>query len=159
MARYLLLIVFVAVFTKTLANPSGGLFWWFAKRSLMLERNLRIVQGLAILSLVLLFLWYAIPFGKNLKGILFGYGLFIAMSIIQLTLSDSWGDIRLFWPYVQPVSYLLVLGLWATALWCAEPVPEGKRATQLEDDYEVLVASTQTQLRRALARLGWTARL
>lgn len=159
MARYLLLIVFGAVFAKTLANPSGGLFWWFAKESLMLERNLRIVQGLAILSLVLLFLWYAIPFGKNLKGILFGYGLFIAMSIIQLTLSDSSGDIRLFWPYVQPVSYLLVLGLWATALWCAEPVPEGKRATQLEDDYEVLVASTQTQLRRALARLGWTARL
>ena len=159
MARYLLLIVFGAVFAKTLANPSGGLFWWFAERSLMLERNLRIVQALAILTLVSLFLWYAVPFGKNLKGILFGYGLFIAMSIVQLTLSYTWDDIRLFWPYVQPVSYLLVLGLWQTALWSAEPVPEGKRATQLEDDYEVLVASTRTQLRRAFARLGWTARL
>jgi hypothetical protein len=159
MARYLLLIVFGAVFAKALANPSGGLFWWFAKRSVMLERNLRIVQGLAILSLVSLFLWYAIPFGKNLKGILFGYSLFIAMSIVQLTLSYTWADIQLFWPYVQPVSYLLVLGLWASALWSAQSVPEGKPATQLEDDYEVLVASTRTQLRRALARLGWTARL
>ena len=125
----------------------------------MLERNLRIVQALAILTLVSLFLWYAIPFGKNLKGILFGYGLFIAMSIVQLTLSYTWGDIRLFWPYVQPVSYLLVLGLWASALWSAQPVPRGKWATQLEDDYEVLAASTRTQLRRALASLGWTARL
>jgi len=159
MARYLLLIVFGAVFAKTLANPSGGVFWWIAERSLMLERNLRIVQALAILTLVSLFLWYAIPFGKNLKGILLGYGLFIAMSIVQLTLSYTWGDIRLFWPYVQPVSYLLVLGLWASALWSAQSVPGGKRATQLEDDYEVLAASTRTQLRRALASLGWTARL
>ena len=159
MARYLLLIVFGAVFAKTLANPSGGVFWWIAERSLMLERNLRIVQALAILTLVSLFLWYAIPFGKNLKGILLGYGLFIAMSIVQLTLSYTWGDIRLFWPYVQPVSYLLVLGLWASALWTAQSVPGGKRATQLEDDYEVLAASTRTQLRRALASLGWTARL
>jgi len=159
MARYLLLIVFGAVFAKTMANPSGSLFWWIAERSLMLERNLRIVQALAILTLVSLFLWYAIPFGKNLKGILFGYGLFIAMSIVQLTLSYTWGDIRLFWPYVQPVSYLLVLGLWASALWSARPVPGGQRATQLEDDYEVLAASTRTQLRRALASLGWTARL
>jgi hypothetical protein len=159
MARYLLLIVFGAVFAKTLANPSGGVFWWIAERSLMLERNLRIVQALAILTLVSLFLWYAIPFGKNLKGILFGYGLFIAMSIVQLTLSYTWSDIRLFWPYVQPVSYLLVLGLWASALWSAQSVPGGKRATQLEDDYEVLAASTRTQLRRALASLGWTARL
>ena len=159
MARSLLLIVFGAAFAKTLANPSGGLFWWLAERSLMLERNLRIVQALAILTLVSLFLWYAIPFGKNLKGILFGYGLFIAMSIVQLTLSYTWGDIRLFWPYVQPVSYLLVLGLWARALWSAQPVPGGERATQLEDDYEVLAASTRTQLRRALASLGWTARL
>ena len=159
MARYLLLIVFGAVFAKTLANPSGGLFWWIAERSLMLERNLRIVQALAILTLVSLFLWYAVPFGKNLKGILFGYGLFIAMSIVQLTLSYTWDDIRLFWPYVQPVSYLLVLGLWASALWSAQPVPGGQWATQLEDDYEVLAASTRTQLRRALASLGWTARL
>jgi hypothetical protein len=159
MARYLLLIVFGAVFAKTLANPSGGLFWWLAQRSVMLERNLRIVQGLAILSLVSLFLWYAIPFGKNLKGILFGYGLFIAMSIVQLTLSYTWGDIQPFWPYLQPFSYLLVLGLWTSALWSAQPVPEGKRARQLEDDYEVLVASTRTQLRRTLARLGWTARV
>jgi hypothetical protein len=158
MARYLLLIVFGAVFAKALANPSGGLFWWFAKRSLVLERNLRIVQALAILTLVSLFLWYAIPFGRNLKGIVFGYGLFIAMSIVQLTLSYTWGDIRLFWPYVQPVSYLLVLGLWASALWSVQPVPEGKPAMQLEDDYEVLVASTRSQLRRTFARLGWAVR-
>lgn len=158
MARYLLLIVFGAVFAKTLANPSGGLFWWFAKRSLVLERNLRIVQALAILTLVSLFLWYAIPFGKNLKGIVFGYGLFIAMSIVQLTLSYTWGNIRLFWPYVQPVSYLLVLGLWASALWSVQPVPEGKPAMQLEDDYAVLVASTRSQLRRTLVCLGWAVR-
>jgi hypothetical protein len=158
MTRYLLLAVFGAIFAKSLANPSEGLFQWLAENSRMLERDLRIVQALAIVTLVSLFLWYAIPFGKNLKGILAGYCLFIAMSIIQLTLSFTWSGIRLYWPYLQPVSYLLVLGLWTSALWSAHAIPETKPAPQLEHDYQALVASTRGQFQRTLARLGWAAR-
>jgi hypothetical protein len=160
MARYLLLIVFGAVFAKTLATPAGGLFLWLAERSLVLERNLRIVQALAIITLVSLFLWYAIPFGRNLKGILIGYGLFIGMSIVHLTVMSRFGgEIGFYWFYAQPISYLLVLSLWVTALWSVQPVPEIKPAIQLEGDYEVLVAFTRHQLRRSLARLGLAARL
>jgi hypothetical protein len=160
MARNLLLIVFGAIFAKTLANPPDGFFLWLAKASEDLERNLRIVQALAILTLVSVFLWYAIPFGRNLKGILFGYGLFIILRVIQLTIwYKSWGDFGLFWIHAEAVSYLLVLGLWASALWSTHPIPEATPATQLENDYEVLVASTRYQLRRSLARLGLAARL
>ena len=160
MTRFILLIVFGAIFAKTLASPSGGLFLWLAKTSVELERNLRIVQALAILTLVSVFLWYAIPFGRNLKGILFGYGLFIAVSIVQFTLwYYSWGEIRQFWSYAQPVSYLMVLSIWVNALWSVHAVPEAKPATQLENDYEALVASTRSQFQRTLARLGWAARL
>jgi hypothetical protein len=159
MARYLLLIVFGAIFAKTLAYPSGGLFAWIAETSVGLERNLRIVQALALLTLVSLFLWYAIPFGRNLKGILLGFGLFVGMSIIQFTLwYYSWGEIKLVWSYVQPVSYDLVLGIWTIALWSAHPVPEVKSAAQLEANYEMLAATTRSQFRRTLARLRWAAR-
>jgi hypothetical protein len=159
MARNLLLIVFAIVFAKALATPSGGPFWWLAQSSEVLERNLRIVQALAILTLVSLFQWYAIPFGKNLRGILYGYGLLIATRVIELNLVPYYWDIKSLWPHLQAISYLLVLGLWTSALWSAHPVPVVNRAMQLENDYERLVASTRGQLRRTLARLGWAVRL
>jgi hypothetical protein len=158
--HYLLLLMFGGVLVRTMAHPSGGLFWWITQRSEELERDLRMVQALGALTLVSLFLWYAIPFGKNLRGILTGYGLFIAMSIVQLTLLPYfWGDIKLIWAYAQPASYLLVLLIWANALWLPHLVPEAKVETRLEKDYEVLVATTGNQFRRTLARLGWAARL
>jgi hypothetical protein len=158
MARNLLLVVFTGVFVKALANPSGGTLWWLAETSEAVERNLRVVQALAILTLVSLFLWYAIPFGRNLRGILSGYGLFIAMSVVRLELVPYYSEIKIFWPYIQAISYLMVLGLWVSTLWSTEPVPEANGVLQLEKDYQALVASTRTQFQRTLTRLGWMAR-
>ncbi len=159
MARYLLLIVFGAIFAKALANSCGSSFFLLAETSLELERDLRIAQALAILALVSVFLWHAIPFGRNLKGILFGYGFFIAERVAQLSSLRYYWDVKHLWPYIEPVSYLLALCFWAGALWSAHSVPEVNPATQLEIDYEALVASTRSQFQRTLARLGWAARL
>lgn len=159
MARNLLLIVFAGAFAKALANPSGGTLWWLAQTSEALERNLRVVQSLAILTLVCLSLWYAIPFGRNLRGILCGYGLFVAMTIVRLELVPYYAQIKDYWPYLQAISYLVVLGLWVSALWASERVPKANRAVQIESDYQTLVASTRSQLQRTLARLGWVARV
>ncbi len=159
MTRYVLLTVFVAIFAKSVTAPSGDVLSRVAGASLMLERNLRIVQGLAVVTLVLLFLWYAIPFGKNLKGILLGYSLFIGLSIVQMTLwLYSWEQIKPFWPYAQPMCYLMVIGIWVRTLWSAHPLPEAIPDSQLECDYELLLASTRDRFGRALARLGWAVR-
>jgi hypothetical protein len=160
MSRYLLLIVFGTIFAKTLANPSGGLSLWLSRTCVELERNLRIVQALAIVTLISLFLWYAIPFGRNLKGILYGYGFFITTSVVQFTMWYlSWGNFKLWWSDVNAASYIVVLVLWANALWSMHAVPEAKSTIQLEDDYEALVASTRREFRRTLMRLGWAAHL
>jgi hypothetical protein len=160
MARNLLFIVFGVIFANSLANSSGSFFWRFVERAEELERNLRIVQAVAIFTLVSVFLWYAIPFGRNLKGILIGYGSFVAVRVVQYVLRYYfWDDIKPFWPHAQAVSYLLVLGIWACALWSAHAVPEVDPAPRLERDYESLVASTRGQFQRALARLGWAARV
>jgi hypothetical protein len=159
MTRYALLIVFGAIFAKALTIASGGVFTWLAAASIVLERNLRIVQALAILTLVLLFFWYAIPFGRNLKGILFGYSLFIGLSIVQFLLwRYSWEQIKPFWSYAQPLCYLLVIGIWVRTLWSAAPPPEVNPDVQVESDYKFLVATTRGQFRKTLARLGWAAR-
>jgi hypothetical protein len=159
-ARYALLLIFGVIFANAVAGVSSGLFAWFAQTCEDLEWKLRMVQALAILTLVVLFLWYAIPFGRNLRGILIGYGLFVGLSILQFTmLHYSWTDIARYWAYAQPFSYVVVLSVWTVALWSARPQPETSQAVALDTDYQELLASTRGQLGRALARLGWAARV
>lgn len=160
MARRLLLVVFGAVFAKALLNSSHGLFFWLAATSVGLERSLRIVQEVAILSLLSLFWWYAIPISRNLRGILLGYGLFVAVTILQFTL---WPHFRAslgpIWPYAQPICYVGILVFWVSALWRRALILGVGQEMQLEDDYQRLAASTRAQLERALSRFRWAARL
>jgi hypothetical protein len=154
MARNLLLLVFTLTFAKVLVSTSYGSLWWPAETTAELERNLRIVQASALIALVALFLLYAIPFGRNLKGILSGYSLYIAVSLVQLTLVSHFGNnIQRLWSYVNSVSYLIALCLWTGALWSHEMNPETKPSTRLEWEYEALRALTRRRLQETRASL------
>jgi hypothetical protein len=159
MARNLLLLVFTLAFAKVLVSTSYGSLWWPAETTAELERNLRIVQASALIALVTLFLLYAIPFGRNLKGILSGYSLYIAVSLVQLTLVSRFGNnIQRLWSYVNSVSYLVALCIWTRALWSHEMKPETSPGSQLEYDYEALRAATRLRLQETRARLGRAVR-
>jgi hypothetical protein len=159
MARNLLLLVFTLAFAKVLVSMSYGSLWWPAETTAELERNLRIVQASALIVLITLFLLYAIPFNRNLKGILFGYALYVAVSIVQLTLvSHFWESVQRIWPYIYPASYLIALCIWARALWSRELSPETSPGSPLEYDYEALRAATRLRLQETRARLGRAVR-
>jgi hypothetical protein len=159
MARNLLLLVFAFASTKVLVSTSYGSLWWPAETTAELERNLRIVQASALIALIALFLMYAIPFGRNLKGILSGYCFYVAVGIVQLTLIPYFGNgIRHLWSYVYPASYLVALCIWARALWSHEMSPETSPGSQLEYDYEALRAATRLRLQETRARLGRAVR-
>src|SRR6516165_11785992 len=91
MARNLLGFVFAIALAKALVGHSYGAFWWPAKTYAEVERNLRVVQMFAILALVIVIVAYHIPRGRHLKGIFAGYGLFVALSVMELTLSTFFG--------------------------------------------------------------------
>jgi hypothetical protein len=159
MARNSLGVVFAAILLKVLIAPPFDPRGWVAGACIGLERDLRIVQAVALVTLVSVFLLYNIPFAKNLKGIFIGYCVFIAASVIQLTLTASlWSRFEVAWDYLQPASYILVLGIWTWALWSAETVAGAKPEVKLEEDYQLLAASTGRMLERARARLGWAVR-
>ena len=157
MARYLLFLVFGAIFAKAAYGGSGGFLAWLARTSTEIERDLRVVQALAILTLVTLFLYYAIPFGRNLGGIVLGYGLYVLTVILQFTLWPYVVFPRI-WSYALPVTYFVVLVLWVWALWSPAPAAVTEVEPQLEEDYKVLWMATRGHLERALARLGSVGR-
>ncbi len=155
MARNLLGFVFVLAFTKALVDTWNDPQWWLIATTMDLERLLRTVQSFAILALVVLFLFYAIPFGRNLRGILLGYGVFVGLSVIQLTfVTDSSSRFHNFWSYASPASYFIVLGVWAVHLWSYFPSPEPKRAVRLEEQYQRVAAATAQRLREARGYLA-----
>ena len=95
-----------------------GLRWKAFMMTIQLERDMRFVEIAALLTLLVLFLCYAIPISRNLRGILFGYGLFLGINILNLTLMRRFGaDVQALASYVQSFTYIFVLGVWTVLLW------------------------------------------
>ncbi len=110
-------------------------------------------------SLVVLSLFYSIPFGRNLRGVLLGYGLFVGTSVIQLTfVTNSGSRFYSFWHHVNPGSYFVVLGLWVVHLWSYAPNPEPKTAVRLEEEYQRIAATTSRRLRAGRGYLAKVVR-
>ena len=155
MARNLLAFLFVMAFTKGLVETWNDPHWSSVGTTLDVERLLRVLQSLAIIALVVMSLFYSIPFGRNLRGILLGYGLFVGISVIQLTfVTNSGSRFYHFWSQVHPGSYFVVLCLWVMHLWSYAPNPEPKRAVRLEEQYQRIAATTSRRLREGRGYLA-----
>jgi len=159
MARNLLAFLFLMAIAKAFVDTSNNPQWWRIATTAEVERNLRLVQALSLVGLVALFLIYAIPFGKNLRGILLGYGFFIAISVVQLTFVSSEENMfSRFWHYLHPASYDITLGVWAGHLWAYQPVPEPRATVLLEQQYQRVAAATTRRLQDARGYLGRAVR-
>jgi hypothetical protein len=149
LARNLLAIGFVLACTNAAVAASNDAHRWIAT-CVNLERDVRLVQAITILALVALFLVYSIPFGRNLRGILIGYGLFIGLSVIQLAFVAVIGNMSSkFLAYLHPVSYALALCVWVGHLWAYRSNPEPERAFAFEQQYARVAAATRYRLREA----------
>jgi|SRR5208337_4843007 len=154
MARNSLLLLFLLALVVALANAANDPRWWAEASITEIQRTLRMVQALSLFALVLLFLHYSITFGRNLRGILFGYGLFVAGSVIWLTFAYSGsGRFRNFWFYLYPMSYDISLLVWIVHLWEYRPNPQTKESAKFERQYEIIAAATKRRLQEARSYL------
>ena len=159
LARNLLAFVLILAFVKATVETGNNPLWWSTATTLDLELALRVVQALALLALVVLFLFYAIPFGRNLRGVLLGYGLFLGENVIFFSFaSKNWEAFRAFWAHIHPASYFVVLLVWAGHLWSYVPNPEPQRAVQLEEQYQRMAAATSRRLQEARGYLAKAVR-
>jgi len=153
-ARNSLLLLFVAAIVIAVSNTANDPRWWAEATVTELQRSLRMVQALSLFALVLLFLHYAIPFGRNLRGILFGYGLFVAGSVIWLTFAYTGASrFRNFWSYLYPFWYDICLLVWIGHLWGYRPNPQTTESAQFERQYERIAAATNRRLQDARSYL------
>jgi hypothetical protein len=114
---------------------------------LLLERDLRITQAIFLSGLLLLVIYYSVSMGRNLKGLTTGYGLFLGVNIVILTLNANIGDsFHDALSILQPASYDAVLAVWLASLWVKDPVTQRSPSAKLDRDYAQLVAATRKRM-------------
>jgi hypothetical protein len=159
MARNVLSFVFAMVFAKAIVTSTDGTSWLARLTALQLERDLRIVQGCALIALGIVFLAYAIPMSRNLKAIVVGYGVFVGASIIQLSAMVGMGEnFHGAWGYLRSGAYLLVLAGWAVGLWSYQEAPKPAREITLDTDYQTLVLKTKRKFQKSRIAMEKAAR-
>lgn len=148
LARGVLLTLFALVFIRTAAAWKGTPLRSLMPTTVELEQNLRVLQALLLLVIVGLIAYYALPMGRNVKLMLWGYGTYLGVYVVLLTVRSEWGSsFDAFESVLPPLAYCVTLVVWCVGMWSFEPNP--KPDLTLEQDYDRL--SRQTG--RALVRL------
>ena len=125
-----------------------------------LQRDFLLVQAILLFGLLQLISYYGIFMGRNLKGMIFGYGQCVGTTLVTLALHSYLGvRFEAASILIQQMSYLAALAIWLVALWsyCADPRPEATIGG--EEDYEVLVAKTRNMVGAANTELVKVNRL
>ena len=149
MARNVLLFALIMVCTKCVVDAWNGSAP-LPSTAIELERNLRAIQAVSLIVLAVFTTYYAIPMGRNIKGIFVGYGLFIGTSVMTLTLLASLGEtFQTVWVFLQPFCYAAVLGIWCTTLWKYEDGRQLESQAKIEEDYQSLVLVARKGLLQA----------
>ena len=152
MARAALALIFILATAKGLIAVTQNPEWWRDTNALQLERAIRIVQAIAILGFTLVLLIYSIPFSKNLRGILLGYGSYVSVQAITLTFVPQVG--HGFWFYALSASYQVALVTWLVHLWSYQESTAANPDDISGGDYKWAAAATKRRLQTARGELS-----
>jgi hypothetical protein len=141
-ASFFAVVAYLTYKSMTVTN------WSAAATGAELERDLRTVQALVLAGILILISHYRIEIGKNLKGLIVGYGAFIGLSVVNLAV-QAYADppLRVVSRGLQSYSFFIPLIVWITALWSYQEAPAASPAGKLESDYESFSRWTKGMLR------------
>lgn len=147
-ARMAGLTAFGLVTCFALLLPLADSHWSAADTMHELERDFRMVQAIFIAGLLAVISYYRIALGKNMKGMIGGYGVYVGTSLVGLALGSYSANLfgeasRMFRPFSFDISMII----WIVALWSYSPDPVPEPGIYLEEDYEAFVAKTRSAMR------------
>lgn len=118
-----------------------------ALTSIEIERNLRSAEVVLLCAFLVAIVLYGAPLGRNLRGIVLGYGIYIALDLTANAARSHFGaSFQTIWRVVHSYSYLCALAIWTLSLWSFTPVRLSAGTVALENDYEALADLTREKL-------------
>lgn len=119
------------------------------------ERDLRLVQSVALAALISVLRFYKVSLGRNLRALVLGYGLFLATSVINLAVRGQLGGHYEFtWELLQPFIYVVVLCVWSFGMWSFALMEAPKIPLKVEEDYERLARTTRIRIGELRSRVN-----
>jgi len=146
-ARRIAVTTYGAIFLLVAAHAFLLPRWSLAANTADLERYLRIAEAVVLMAIVCLAAYYNIEMGKNLKGMVLGFGVYVGVSVLILALRLFIGiPFSSTWKIVQSTSYLAALLIWAVALWAYDPADSPRPPPDDQGGYQILAGRTQEML-------------
>lgn len=134
-AKTIRFVLFAGIFCFAMGYLMISGIWRADMTNIFFERGFRAFQAILLLTILGGIFFYRIPIGRNVKGIFLGYGVYVATSLIALSLRLYKGlmfDSN--WYFLQPLSYTISVIIWAFSLWTYHPDPALLEETQLVTD-------------------------
>jgi len=154
-ARRLCLVSFAMILASGVAysrliNPGQ-----LSVSEIQLERDVRCAQIILFAGILAVMFYYELSLNRNTQGMIQGYGLYLATSLVSLALRSYFGSgFDEIWNTLQPLAFDLSLLIWLFAFWAYSPGPAVVSTTNLESDYDALVATTRQAVNSMRAYVG-----
>jgi hypothetical protein len=151
-----------AVFVTTFCYAE----WYAARRAewspfattVLLERDLRVIEALVMVTVLAIVFYYRIELGRNVTGMIVGFGFYVGMSLAVLAVRSFVGPrFNATWEIVQSASFVLGAAVWTVALWSYSPNPKPPTTRRNDAGYEALVHGTRAQLEAVRSNLRGVA--
>ena len=117
------------------------------------QRHMRFLEITLLALLTMLILYYCIPLGRNVRGLLLGYSLYLISSAVMITARGfATPSSQNLIETVRQFSGIVTALIWVTMLWRFDPSPVPVN-NELEQDYAFAAARTRTAIAHARSRL------
>jgi len=122
--------------------------WHDARHFERLERDFRSVESLAIVTLLAAVFYFGIPLGRNLTGLLIGFGVYIGSSLLTLSVDSRFPrSLELGWAFLELTSYFISVVIYAFAFWTLHAPPDLEDTAGIARQAEELLESAGERLR------------
>jgi hypothetical protein len=146
--------VFVVTFCFVEWRVARRITWSTGEATVELERDLRVVEALVLATVLAIVFYYRIELGKNVTGMIVGFGAYVGVSLTTLALRSFLGPrFDSVWGGLQTASYFFALIVWTVALWSYNPNPKPPPSGRDGGGYEALVHGTRAQLESVRSNL------
>ncbi len=151
-ATFIFIFLSVIIYARIVPTPLSASY-------LEVERDVRTAQVVFLVAVLAVIFHYGIPLGRNMRGMIYGYCLYVGASLLTLAFRAYAGlEFDAIWRFLQPFFSCLTLCIWLFALWAYSPSPAPSADIALESDYEALVATTKGGVNVLRSYLGRSVR-
>jgi hypothetical protein len=158
-ARWASCAVFAVTFCYVEWTVASRSKWSTVAATVELERDLRVIEALVLATVLAIVFYYRIELGKNVTGMIVGFGAYIGVSLTTLALRSFVGPrFDTAWGLLQSASFVFGTAVWTVALWSYGPNPKPPADGRGDAGYDALVHGTRAQLESVRSSLRGVAR-